>query len=155
MHLSVRNNGTASFAAKYDGREYVFAPNQPTTIDADAARHIFGVGLADKTEVLTRHGWLSNSSDLPNAMARLDSFSFSIPNDNPDDEPVVELASLLTPVPVVEDNNEHNGDRQAAPSVVFQTHAVAVNVMPAPFVIVAVVESVQLPAHSSPVADLR
>lgn len=106
MHLSVRNNGTASFAAKYDGREYVFAPNQPTTIDADAARHIFGVGLADKTEVLTRHGWLSNSSDLPNAMARLDSFSFSIPNDNPDDEPVVELASLLTPVPVVEDNNE-------------------------------------------------
>lgn len=106
LFLSVRNNGNTPFAAKYDGREYVFAPDQLTIIDADAARHIFGVGMANKTEVLTRHGWLSHSSGLANAMAKLDAFSFSIPNENPDDEPVVELASLLTPAPVVEDDNE-------------------------------------------------
>lgn len=103
MHLSVCNNGNTPFASKYNGVEYVFEPKQKITIDSDAAQHIFGVGLADKTEILTRHGWMSHSSQMSSAMSRLDEFSFSIPNDNPDDEPVVELASLA---PVVEDENE-------------------------------------------------
>jgi hypothetical protein len=105
LFLSVTNNGAVPFSSKFNGQEYTFSPNQKCTISADVARHIFGVGLNDKTEVLTRHGWMSHSSDMTNAMAKLDAFSFNIPNDNPDDEPVVELASL-TP-PVVEDETEH------------------------------------------------
>lgn len=99
MFLTVTNNGNEPFAAKFNGIGYTFSPKEPVTISADAARHIFGVGLADKTEILTRHGWLSHSSQRLSAMAKLDSFSFSIPNDNPADEPVVELASLELPAP--------------------------------------------------------
>jgi len=104
MFLTVQNNGAQSFSAKYDGVPYTFEPNQKTTISGEAARHIFGVGLADKTEVLTRHGWLNHSSEVANAMSKLDSFAFSIPNDNPDDEPIVELAQLGAPA--IEDEKE-------------------------------------------------
>lgn len=106
MFLQVTNNGNAPFSSKFNGQEYTFTPNQKCAISADVARHIFGVGLSDKTEVLTRHGWMSHASDMTGAMAKLDAFSFNIPNDNPDDEPVVELPSLLTPAPVIEDETE-------------------------------------------------
>jgi hypothetical protein len=94
MFLKVTNNGQTPFTSKFDGQEYTFLPSEFCVISADAAQHIFGVGIADKSEVLTRHGWLAHSSDTVNAMAKLDLFSFDLPNDNPDEEPVVELASL-------------------------------------------------------------
>lgn len=100
MFLKITNHGTTPFTSKFNGMEYMFAPNQPTIIGADAAQHIFGVGLADKTEVLTRHGLLTHSSGMANAMAWLDLFSFDIPNDNPESEPLVEFP----PLPEIEDD---------------------------------------------------
>ena len=67
MFIRVTNNGTESFTSKFNGLAYEFAPKKPITLDADAARHIFGLGLADKREVLSRHGWLSHSSGVGSA----------------------------------------------------------------------------------------
>jgi hypothetical protein len=105
-YLSVLNNGSTSFKAKYNGVWYEFSPKNKTTITFEAAQHIFGVGIADKTEVLSRHGWLTHSSGMSSALAKLDEFSFGAPNDY--EEPVVELAEFgAKPAPVAENETEH------------------------------------------------
>lgn len=74
--IGVKNNGEKQLEARYDGKNYVFAPGETAALSEDAARHIFGFGLEDKTRVLARLGWLTHSAQLSDAMARLDDFSF-------------------------------------------------------------------------------
>jgi len=88
LFLSVKNNGNELFKAKYNGQEYEFVPKKKTTITSDAARHIFGLGLADKREVLSRHGKLSHSTMMEQATAWLNSFSFEAQNDDPEPDVV-------------------------------------------------------------------
>ena len=114
--LSVCNNGAESFKSKYNGIEYEFAPKSKIIISTDAARHIFGVGVADKTEVLTRHGWLNHSSHTASAMEKLNSFSFSVPNNDPDNEPIVELAQLGAPSVVEDDTGQGSAPLQSGTS---------------------------------------
>ena len=41
----------------FDGHRYAFPPGEKVMVPMDAARHMFGVGEADKTPVMHRNGW--------------------------------------------------------------------------------------------------
>lgn len=75
--LAVKNNTGNLFTGRFDGIDYPFPPGEEVMITKDAARHIFGLGEADKTAVLVRHGWMKGSHDRDAAMSILNGFSFS------------------------------------------------------------------------------
>jgi hypothetical protein len=85
-YIAVSNNGGDNFSAKYDGIQYEFPAGGKTLVPIDAARHIFGLGNADKKSVMARHGWLAHSIGLDAAHAKLNSFSFGA---HKDDEPPI------------------------------------------------------------------
>ena len=98
MFLNVTNNGRDTFkgpTVRYDGRDYEFPPGVTVTVTIDAARHIFGLGLENKANVLMKHGWMMRSDDMERAMQRLNQFSFTSPDENSStsDAPKVERAA--------------------------------------------------------------
>ena len=52
----VTNTNEALYADRYDGEDFVFPPGERVMIPTDAATHIFGFNLVDKTETLVRAG---------------------------------------------------------------------------------------------------
>ena len=74
--LSVTNNGAEPFSCKYDGILYSFPVGESTACPIEAAQHIFGLGKADKQEVMARHGWITHSTQVAEGQAKLNSFSF-------------------------------------------------------------------------------
>lgn len=79
--IKVTNHNSARFIDRYDGREYVFEPNQPVILHEDAARHIFGYGDQNKAPYLSRIGkmkttQLDGAGGLRDAMKWLDKFEF-------------------------------------------------------------------------------
>jgi hypothetical protein len=42
---------------RYDGEDFVFPPGERVLISAEAATHMFGRNLVDKTDTLLRLGW--------------------------------------------------------------------------------------------------
>lgn len=74
--LEVTNQNDFNHADRYNGADYVFPPGKPVLLDFEAAKHIFGYGLADKTQALVRNGWLSGSQGMPAAMEKLNGFTF-------------------------------------------------------------------------------
>lgn len=48
------------FKDRYDGQDYEFPFNEKVLISEEAARHIFGWGLKDRTEALVRQGWAND-----------------------------------------------------------------------------------------------
>lgn len=79
MLIHVKNNGNTEFSSPYGGRKYHFPPGEIVGIDLPVAKHIFGFGLANKDEVLARHGWMLHGGQREEAMAKLNGFSFEIP----------------------------------------------------------------------------
>lgn len=75
--IIVTNNGE-DFSCKYDGNLYVFKRGEPVPLSLEAARHIFGFSLDDKTEVFARHGLMHRSTDLEKAMEWLGQFKFEV-----------------------------------------------------------------------------
>lgn len=62
---------------RYDGKDYVFKPELPTDIPLAAARHIFGLGLEDKSQAFNQLGWLVPGKDtLESAEAKLSELTF-------------------------------------------------------------------------------
>jgi hypothetical protein len=62
---------------RYDGKDYVFKPEIPTDIPLAAARHIFGLGLDDKSQAFNQLGWLVPGRDtLESAEAKLEEITF-------------------------------------------------------------------------------
>ena len=41
----------------YDGKLYQFPPGQKVMVPFDAAQHMFGLGVPDKTSIMHRLGW--------------------------------------------------------------------------------------------------
>jgi hypothetical protein len=52
----VTNTNDEPHEDKYDGEDFVFPPHEPVLIPVDAAVHMLGYGLADKTDTLLRLG---------------------------------------------------------------------------------------------------
>lgn len=76
--LTVKNGNKFDFSGRFNGRDYRFPKGKTVAIPEDAARHIFGVGEQDKTDVLVRHGWMRHSSEYDKGMEILNKFSFDV-----------------------------------------------------------------------------
>jgi hypothetical protein len=81
--IFVTNQNEETHVDRYDGEDYEFVPNDPVLIPGDAAVHMFGYGLTDKTAVLLRLGWLNKYSpekktmvEDPEGIRRLANFVF-------------------------------------------------------------------------------
>ena len=79
--LLVKNGNESDFAGRFNGVDYHFPRGKATAVPDDAAKHIFGVGVADKTDVLVRHGWMRHSGEKDKAMEVLNKFSFNVANE--------------------------------------------------------------------------
>ena len=74
--IFVRNNSGLDFADRYDGVDYDFPDGKLIGCPVEAATHIFGYGLEDKTANMIRLGWAANSGGIKQAFERLDKFEF-------------------------------------------------------------------------------
>src|SRR5882672_2602967 len=55
--IFVTNKNDFHHTDMFDGQEYEFPPQERVAISVDAATHMFGFNMPDKTETLTRLGW--------------------------------------------------------------------------------------------------
>jgi hypothetical protein len=81
MPVKVINHHNARFIDRYDGKDYVFEPNDPVLMTDEAARHIFGYGDNDKAPYLSRIGKmkttaLDGAGGFREAMKWLERFEF-------------------------------------------------------------------------------
>jgi len=76
--LTVKNGNPFNFTGRYDGIDYSFPAGAITAVPEDAARHIFGVGMVDKTDVMVRQGWMHDSASRNSATEILNKFSFNV-----------------------------------------------------------------------------
>ena len=90
--LTVTNGNDFNFAGRFNGVDFQFPAGKTTALPEDAAKHIFGVGLGDKTDVLVRHGWMTNGSMFAAAMSILNKFSFNVADQ-------VEPGEIIDPIP--------------------------------------------------------
>lgn len=90
--LTVTNGNDFNFAGRFNGVDFAFPAGKTTALPEDAAKHIFGVGLADKTDVLVRHGWMTNGAMFAAGMAILNKFSFNVADQ-------VEAGEIIDPIP--------------------------------------------------------
>ena len=74
----VKNSNAFDFDGRYGGVDYHFHAGKSTAIPDDAARHIFGVGDTNKTDVLVRNGWVTTSSQHQLGLDILNKFSFNV-----------------------------------------------------------------------------
>lgn len=72
--ILVTNRNAETLRDRYDGVDYVFAPNETVAIPEEAARHIFGYGDPDIRRVLLRQGWMKSTTEERAALTRLGNF---------------------------------------------------------------------------------
>ncbi len=92
--LTVTNRNNFDFEGRYNSHDYQFPAGKTTAVSDEAARHIFGIGLKDKTDVLVRHGWMTHSSHQGAAMAKLNGFAFNVSNELQDGQ-VIEAPAVV------------------------------------------------------------
>lgn len=106
--LTVSNKNNFDFDGRYNGVDYHFPQGKTVAVPDDAAKHIFGVGLADKIDVLVRHGWMSNAAARDTAMAKLNNFSFNVADQlNPG-----EIIETEVEQPIVEEQGQGSAPLQ-------------------------------------------
>lgn len=76
MQVSVYNGSGQDHEDRFDGKAYEFPAGENRVIPVDAAIHIFGMGLADRSKQLIRLGWAPTSAEVPAALRRLNGFLF-------------------------------------------------------------------------------
>lgn len=81
--IFVTNNNDFTHIDAFDGAEYVFPPKERVSVPAEAATHMLGFNLKDKTETLVRLGWASKPDvkmgwiDDPEGPKKLARFAFT------------------------------------------------------------------------------
>ena len=73
----VSNKSTETIIGGWDGKKYEFLPRKPVEVPVALAQHYFGFGSTDKSDALTRLGWIKTANDLPGALAKLDMFEIT------------------------------------------------------------------------------
>lgn len=81
---------------RYDGKDYEFKRGITVACPDEAATHIFGYGLDDKSRALIRLGWVQNSTALNAALERLAQVQF-LEADVKFKEPEVEALKTAAP----------------------------------------------------------
>lgn len=75
--LQITNGTDKKIRARFHGEDFVWGVGAVLSpVPLEAAQHIFGFGLDDKTSALHRLGWLTASSQLDAAMERLTLMKF-------------------------------------------------------------------------------
>ena len=74
--VKVVNNNEMPLYGRFDGKDYAFIPNKPTFISIEAAKHIFDLGLEDKSQALNMLGLLKANDLYADALKKLDRVSF-------------------------------------------------------------------------------
>lgn len=94
----VTNKNDFVHTDRFDGEEFVFPPNVPVSISVEAAQHMLGFNLVDKSETLSRLGWAMKYDpetkiigDDPDGVHKLANFVF--------DEAVMVAKSSLAHAP--------------------------------------------------------
>ncbi len=96
--IGVKNKTDAVIKSRFDGKDYEFKPGVTVAVSEDAATHIFGYGLDDKSRALIRLGWLINSTQYESALERLDNIQFFAEGKVVFDEPVdIKGAAIAEP----------------------------------------------------------
>jgi hypothetical protein len=88
--IKVVNHNKETLYGRFDGEDFEFAPEVPTCLPLDAAKHIFGLGNEDKSQVLNALGWLvpgEHGMTYKEALAKYDQISFLQGRTVYDDEP--------------------------------------------------------------------
>ena len=125
--FKVTNTNDFDFTGRYNGMDYSFPKGTMVVCEDDPAKHIFGIGDADKTAVIARHGWSKPAQPTAEGLAILNRFQFDYI------QPVYEAphaASLSAhgPPPVVQDApgaESSADDAPKAPGVVADGAAAA------------------------------
>lgn len=55
--LFVTNKNNFHHEDRFDGHDYAFPPGQKVMLSLEAAAHMFGLGVPDKSSVMHRLGW--------------------------------------------------------------------------------------------------
>jgi hypothetical protein len=55
--LFVINKNNFHHEDRFNGQDYLFPPGEKVMLSMEAAQHMFGLGLEDKTSVMHRKGW--------------------------------------------------------------------------------------------------
>lgn len=78
-YLEVTNHSAETLVAAFHGDEYVWEPGEKLNMSEDAARHVFGFGLSDKSSAFHRLGWLNTKPDgqMKDALNKLKLFQFT------------------------------------------------------------------------------
>jgi hypothetical protein len=113
--FKITNGNDNPFVGRFDGQDYAFPCGQPVYCPDDAAKHIFGLGQSDKSNVLSRNGWATVTGGLAVGMTILNNFKFVAVEQVYDAPLATELAH--GPAPVVGDAGGAVTDG-AAPSAV-------------------------------------
>lgn len=74
--VRVTNTGEEDLQGRYNGVDYNFEQDEPQVISHQAANHIFGYGMDDKTGALTRLGWVRSTDEYKLGMQRLGKIKF-------------------------------------------------------------------------------
>jgi hypothetical protein len=112
--LTVTNGNDFNFAGRFNSVDFSFPAGKTTALPEDAARHIFGVGLADKTDVLVRHGWMQSGAGFAAAMAILNKFSFNVADQV---EPGEIIDAEIIEEPADEENEQGSAPLQTGSAV--------------------------------------
>lgn len=96
--IFITNKNGFYFEDSYDGVLYRFNPGERVVLPTVAATHIFGFGLADKTETLKRQGWALKPGTLeedPEGLVKLRKFvpteAMMVEREIPDHSPEKEV----------------------------------------------------------------
>lgn len=72
----ITNGNDFDFIGRANGKDYLFPKGQPVYCDDEPAQHIFGIGQADKSAVIGRHGWAGTTASLLQGLSVLNAFAF-------------------------------------------------------------------------------
>lgn len=76
MSVFVKNGSGADFTGRFDGHDWVIPDGAIVEFPTDAASHILGYGIADKSDLFVRLGWMRSTSEINSAYEKLNKFSF-------------------------------------------------------------------------------
>src|SRR5271166_4839859 len=77
--VSTVGRGTAikkEIRGRFNGKDYVFPIREPVNVHVEVAKHIFGLGVDDKSAAFARLGWIKSSDEIPEALERLQNIHF-------------------------------------------------------------------------------
>lgn len=61
---------------RFNGKDYVFPYGEPVNVHIEVARHMFGLGMDDKSHAFNRLGWVKSSDEIFEATERLKNIKF-------------------------------------------------------------------------------